>query len=188
MSQEKERVRQVSGEPRGCAGEPKQDPDRGAESTERPLLPQGRVAAGARWRWARDGSGSSTERDSRTKTALTVFVFLLTQACRVPVNPKTRSSRSYLVVFTCRDSSVLRTLPAVLCTERSRPMRRGGGGSVGRTAPVQSRGIRPGLGSQQVPQRSDAQTHAGPPAAAAWQRHRVYLTTSPGSFMLQVWC
>lgn len=47
MSQEKERVRQVSGEPRGCAGEPKQDPDRGAESTERPLLPQGRVAAGA---------------------------------------------------------------------------------------------------------------------------------------------
>lgn len=45
MPQEKERVCQVSGEPRGRAGEPKQDPDRGAESTERPLLPQGRVAA-----------------------------------------------------------------------------------------------------------------------------------------------
>lgn len=52
MSQEKEGVRQVSGEPRGRAGEPKQDPDRGAESTEGPLLPQGRVAAppGARRR------------------------------------------------------------------------------------------------------------------------------------------
>lgn len=41
MPQEKEGVRQVSGEPRGRAGEPEQDPDRGAESAERPLLPQG---------------------------------------------------------------------------------------------------------------------------------------------------
>lgn len=47
VPQEKERVRQVPGEPRGRAGEPKQDPNRGAESTERPLLPQGRVAAAA---------------------------------------------------------------------------------------------------------------------------------------------
>lgn len=47
MPQEKERVRQVSGEPRGRVGEPKQDPDRGAEGSERPLLPQGRVAAGS---------------------------------------------------------------------------------------------------------------------------------------------
>lgn len=41
MPQEKERVRPVPGEPRGRAGEPEQDPNRGAESTERPLLPQG---------------------------------------------------------------------------------------------------------------------------------------------------
>lgn len=51
MPQEKERVRPVPGEPRGRAGEPEQDPNRGAESTERPLLPQGGVvAAGLRRR------------------------------------------------------------------------------------------------------------------------------------------
>lgn len=44
MPPEKEGVRQVSGEPRSRAGEPEQDADRGAESTEGHLLPQGRVA------------------------------------------------------------------------------------------------------------------------------------------------
>lgn len=65
MSEEKEGVRPVSGEPRGRAGEPEQDPDRGAESPEGPLLPQGRVAAAAVG-WRGSGSGSSAGRDSRT--------------------------------------------------------------------------------------------------------------------------
>ena len=45
MPQEKERVRQMSGKPRGCVGKPKQDPDWRAESTEGHLLPQSWVAA-----------------------------------------------------------------------------------------------------------------------------------------------
>lgn len=47
VSQEKEGVRQMSGKPRSRAGKPKQDTDRGAESTERHILPQSRVAAAA---------------------------------------------------------------------------------------------------------------------------------------------
>ena len=43
MSAEEEGVCEVSGESCGRAGEPEQDPDRGAESTERHLLPQERI-------------------------------------------------------------------------------------------------------------------------------------------------
>lgn len=45
VPQEKERVRQMSGKPRGCVGKPKQDPDWRVESTEGHLLPQSWVAA-----------------------------------------------------------------------------------------------------------------------------------------------
>lgn len=46
------------------------------------------------------------------------------------------------------------------------------------------RGSGPGFG---LPAGSSEvrRTHAGPPAAAPWQRHCVYLTTSPGWWMLQ---
>lgn len=43
VSQEEERVRQVSGEPRGCAGKPEQNPHRGTQSPQRLVLPQIRV-------------------------------------------------------------------------------------------------------------------------------------------------
>lgn len=94
VPQEKERVRQMSGKPRGCVGKPKQDPDWRAESTEGHLLPQSWVAAAVLWSRAEDGAvyrllqqnvkkktkQNKTEKDSGTKTASTVFVSLLTQA------------------------------------------------------------------------------------------------------------
>lgn len=40
MSTEEERVREVFGKPRGCAGKPEQDSDRGAEGAQGHLLPQ----------------------------------------------------------------------------------------------------------------------------------------------------
>lgn len=40
VSQEEEGVRQVSGEPRGRAGEPEQNPHRGTQSPQRLVLPQ----------------------------------------------------------------------------------------------------------------------------------------------------
>lgn len=40
VSQEEEGVRQVSGEPRGRAGEPEQNPHRGTQSPKRLVLPQ----------------------------------------------------------------------------------------------------------------------------------------------------
>lgn len=43
MSQKEEGVRQVSGEPRGRAGEPEQNPHRGTQSPQRLVLPQIRV-------------------------------------------------------------------------------------------------------------------------------------------------
>lgn len=43
MSPEEKRVCQVSGEPRGRAGEPEQNPHRGTESPQRLVLPQIRV-------------------------------------------------------------------------------------------------------------------------------------------------
>lgn len=86
VPQEKERVRQMSGKPCGCVGKPKQDPDWRAESTEGHLLPQSWVVA------AVCGHGLKTvpvtnsynkifkKETPETKTALTVFVSLLTQA------------------------------------------------------------------------------------------------------------
>lgn len=56
VPQEKERVRQMSGKPRGCVGKPKQDPDWRAESTEGHLLPQSWVAAAVLWSRAGDGA------------------------------------------------------------------------------------------------------------------------------------
>lgn len=47
VSQEKERVREMSGKPCSRAGKPKQDTDWRAESSEGHLLPQSRVAAAA---------------------------------------------------------------------------------------------------------------------------------------------
>lgn len=44
MPQEKEGIRQVSGKPCGRVGKPKQDTDRGVESSEGHLLPQSGVA------------------------------------------------------------------------------------------------------------------------------------------------
>lgn len=43
VSQEEERVRQVSREPCGCAGKPEQNPHRGTQSPQRLVLPQIRV-------------------------------------------------------------------------------------------------------------------------------------------------
>lgn len=172
MSQEKERVRQVSGEPRGRAGEPKQDPDRGAEITEGPLLPQGRVAA------AVGGGGLQVapvpaQKDSRTKTASTVFVFLLTRARRVPVNPKKLSFFSRCLC-----------LSRLKCPTRSAcGFVRGEKSANGRRRRTKCRRFprtHP-AGSSQVKRT----THAGPPAAATRQRNHVYVTTS-GSSRLRV--
>lgn len=44
MSQKEERICQVFGEPRRCAGKPEQDSHRGAQSSQRHLLPQARIA------------------------------------------------------------------------------------------------------------------------------------------------
>lgn len=51
---EEERVREVSGEPRGRAGKPEQNPHRGTESPQRLVLPQIRVEYTCRWldRWS----------------------------------------------------------------------------------------------------------------------------------------
>lgn len=49
MPQEEEGVRKVSGEPRGCAGEPEQNPHRGTESPQRLVLPQIRVGDTCQW-------------------------------------------------------------------------------------------------------------------------------------------
>lgn len=138
----------MSGKPCGCVGKPKQDPDWRAESTEGHLLPQSWVVA------AVCGHGLKTvpvtncynkikKRDSGTKTALTVFVSLLTQAWflrRIQVCPSeiwtARAcqfrSCSYLVIFACEDSSVVHTMLALAFVHRhSQPMsasRRGGTG------------------------------------------------------------
>lgn len=157
MPQEKERVRQVSGEPCGRVGEPEQDPDRGAEGSQRPLLPQGRVAA--------------RKRDSRRETALAVFVFLLALARRIPPTPPPGSSRSYLVVFCMSRLRCPTRLPAgfFLFFSRSRPMRRGGRGSVGASWGRGSRRVRPGFapggslgGQTHKPTRKKVHQHLQP--------------------------
>lgn len=127
MSQEKERVRQMSGEPRGCFGKPKQDADRRAEGTEGHLLPQSRVAAAVCGRGPETApftncySKTRKTKDSGTKSALTV-VSPLTQAQFTPKSDVPRGfqiararqirSRSYLVLFACKDSSVITLLAA----------------------------------------------------------------------------
>lgn len=86
VSQEKERVRQMSGKSCGSVGKPKQDPDWRAESTKRHLLPQSRVAAAVCGQelktvpFTNCYSKTRLAKNSGTKTALNVFVSLLTQA------------------------------------------------------------------------------------------------------------
>lgn len=174
MSEEKEGVCPVSGEPRGRAGEPEQDPDRGAESPEGPLLPQGRVAAAAAG-WRGSGSSSSAGRDSRTKPALTAFVFLAQSS-----EPKTAEA----LVRIASSLHVETQVSYALCLRvfvhgrrrRRRKRRRFPRCRLGESGS----GFGLPAGSSEV-----RRTHAGPPAAAPWQRHRVYLTTSPGWWMLQ---
>lgn len=43
MSQKEERICQMFGESCGCAGKPEQDSHRGAQSSQRHLLPQARI-------------------------------------------------------------------------------------------------------------------------------------------------
>lgn len=172
MSEEKEGVRPVSGEPRGRVGEPEQDPDRRAESPEGPLLPQGRVAVAAVG-WRSSGSGSSAGRDSRTKTALTAFVFLAQSSESKTAEALVRIASSLHVETQVSYALCLRVFVHGRRRKRRRhfPRCRLGGSGPGFGLPTGSSEVR--------------RTHAGPPAAAPWQRHRVYLTTSPGWWMLQ---
>lgn len=141
VPQEKERVRQMSGKPRGCVGKPKQDPDWRAESTEGHLLPQSWVAAAVLWSRAGDGAvyrllQQNVKKTKQNKTKQkrlwnkNCFDRLCFSAHSGPVYseaPRGYSnssslpvfrSRSYLVVFACEDSSVVHTMLCCcfLCT------------------------------------------------------------------------
>lgn len=129
----------MSGKPRGSVGKPKQDPDWRAESTEGHLLPQSRVAV------AVCGHGLKTEpftncysktktEKTGTKTALTIFVSLLTRAWFMPNSEVFQGIRiawacqfrscSYLMLFACEDSSIVHTMLAVAFVHgQSQPMR-----------------------------------------------------------------
>lgn len=154
VPQEKERVRQMSGKPRGCVGKPKQDPDWRAESTEGHLLPQSWVAAAVLWSRAEDGAvyrllQQNVKKKQQNKTKQkrlwnkNCFDRLCFSAHSGPVYSEASRgysnssslpvfrSRSYLVVFACEDSSVVHTMLCCcfLCTGG-----RGGGWGGGKAS------------------------------------------------------
>lgn len=141
VPQEKERVRQMSGKPRGCVGKPKQDPDWRAESTEGHLLPQSWVAAAVLWSRAEDGAvyrllqqnvkkkqqNKTKQKRLWNKNCIDRLCFsahsgpVYSEASRGYSNSSSLPvfrSRSYLVVFACEDSSVVHTMLCCcfLCT------------------------------------------------------------------------